>query len=79
MRYALLGPGRPGPHGPYYQSERLDLYRSYSDKLLQVRLRSLVLLLTRSTHNPFRVLVRPRLPLLLFAGPACGDARAAGA
>ncbi|KAI0367459.1 glutamyl-tRNA synthetase [Pilatotrama ljubarskyi] len=28
------GPGRPGPHGPYFQSERLDLYHSYTDKLL---------------------------------------------
>ncbi|KAI0651383.1 glutamyl-tRNA synthetase [Trametes meyenii] len=28
------GPGQPGPHGPYFQSERLDLYRSYANKLL---------------------------------------------
>ncbi|KAJ6513395.1 hypothetical protein C8R45DRAFT_345733 [Mycena sanguinolenta] len=28
------GPGRGGPHGPYFQSERLDLYRSYTTKLL---------------------------------------------
>ncbi|KAF7327569.1 tRNA-synt-1c domain-containing protein [Mycena kentingensis (nom. inval.)] len=28
------GPGRGGPHAPYFQSERLDLYRSYSTKLL---------------------------------------------
>ncbi|KAL0950568.1 hypothetical protein HGRIS_007370 [Hohenbuehelia grisea] len=28
------GPGQNGPHGPYFQSERLDLYRSYSRKLL---------------------------------------------
>ncbi|KAG6909076.1 hypothetical protein DXG01_002057 [Tephrocybe rancida] len=28
------GPGKDGPHTPYFQSERLDLYRSYSKKLL---------------------------------------------
>ncbi|KAF9467001.1 glutamyl-tRNA synthetase [Collybia nuda] len=28
------GPGRDGPHAPYYQSERLDLYKSYANKLL---------------------------------------------
>lgn len=43
IRYALewagleydYGPGREGPHAPYLQSERLDLYRSYSRKLLE--------------------------------------------
>ncbi|KAI0662347.1 glutamyl-tRNA synthetase [Cubamyces menziesii] len=29
------GPGKAGPHGPYYQSERLDLYRTYANKLLE--------------------------------------------
>ncbi|KAI0271661.1 hypothetical protein BC834DRAFT_860664 [Gloeopeniophorella convolvens] len=29
-----FGPGRSGPHGPYYQSERLDLYQHYAKKLL---------------------------------------------
>ncbi|KAG5643046.1 hypothetical protein DXG03_001624 [Asterophora parasitica] len=28
------GPGKEGPHGPYFQSERLDLYRPYANKLL---------------------------------------------
>ncbi|KAJ7127136.1 glutamyl-tRNA synthetase [Mycena epipterygia] len=28
------GPGIGGPHAPYFQSERLDLYRSYTTKLL---------------------------------------------
>ncbi|KAF4566578.1 Glutamate--tRNA ligase mitochondrial [Pleurotus pulmonarius] len=28
------GPGKDGPHAPYFQSERLDLYRSYTNKLL---------------------------------------------
>ncbi|KAG6874159.1 hypothetical protein C0995_005577 [Termitomyces sp. Mi166 len=28
------GPGKGGPHAPYFQSERLDLYRSYGKKLL---------------------------------------------
>ncbi|KAI0825292.1 glutamyl-tRNA synthetase [Trametes gibbosa] len=28
------GPGKPGSHGPYFQSERLDLYHSYAHKLL---------------------------------------------
>ncbi|KAJ6607384.1 hypothetical protein B0H10DRAFT_2072102 [Mycena sp. CBHHK59/15] len=28
------GPGKGGPHAPYFQSERLDLYRSYASKLL---------------------------------------------
>ncbi|KAH9850613.1 glutamyl-tRNA synthetase [Lenzites betulinus] len=28
------GPAKPGPHGPYFQSERLDLYHSYANKLL---------------------------------------------
>ncbi|KAH8101405.1 hypothetical protein BXZ70DRAFT_1007241 [Cristinia sonorae] len=29
------GPGVGGPHGPYFQSERLDLYHSYAHKLLE--------------------------------------------
>ncbi|KAF8621852.1 hypothetical protein AX15_007468 [Amanita polypyramis BW_CC] len=29
------GPGKGGPHAPYYQSERLDLYQSYAKKLLE--------------------------------------------
>ncbi|KII86282.1 hypothetical protein PLICRDRAFT_114769 [Plicaturopsis crispa FD-325 SS-3] len=29
------GPGMKGPHEPYYQSERLDLYHSYTRKLLE--------------------------------------------
>ncbi|KAH9891169.1 glutamyl-tRNA synthetase [Cubamyces lactineus] len=29
------GPGKAGPHGPYYQSERLDLYHTYANKLLE--------------------------------------------
>ncbi|KAI0735761.1 glutamyl-tRNA synthetase [Earliella scabrosa] len=28
------GPGKHGPHAPYFQSERLDLYHSYANKLL---------------------------------------------
>ncbi|OCH94171.1 glutamyl-tRNA synthetase [Obba rivulosa] len=28
------GPGKGGPHAPYVQSERLDLYHSYAQKLL---------------------------------------------
>ncbi|KAJ7494607.1 hypothetical protein B0H11DRAFT_2276807 [Mycena galericulata] len=28
------GPGKGGPQGPYFQSERIDLYRSYTTKLL---------------------------------------------
>lgn len=28
------GPGADGPHAPYFQSERLDLYHSYAHKLL---------------------------------------------
>jgi len=30
-----FGPGANGPHGPYFQSERLDLYHTYVHKLLQ--------------------------------------------
>ncbi|KAF9042269.1 hypothetical protein BJ165DRAFT_261559 [Panaeolus papilionaceus] len=29
------GPGKEGPHGPYFQSERLDLYKSYAGKLIE--------------------------------------------
>ncbi|KAF9481255.1 glutamyl-tRNA synthetase [Pholiota conissans] len=29
------GPGKAGPHGPYFQSERLDLYRTYAGKLME--------------------------------------------
>ncbi|KAF5337616.1 hypothetical protein D9758_014921 [Tetrapyrgos nigripes] len=29
------GPGKEGPHAPYFQSERLDLYRDYAKKLLE--------------------------------------------
>ncbi|KAF9513907.1 hypothetical protein BS47DRAFT_1372416 [Hydnum rufescens UP504] len=28
------GPDRPGPHGPYFQSQRLDLYHEHARKLL---------------------------------------------
>ncbi|GJJ13835.1 hypothetical protein Clacol_008092 [Clathrus columnatus] len=31
------GPGIGGPHGPYFQSQRLDLYREFSNKLLETR------------------------------------------
>ncbi len=38
LRWAGLdfdeGPGIGGPHGPYYQSERLDLYRQAADRLV---------------------------------------------
>ncbi|EKM60670.1 uncharacterized protein PHACADRAFT_110265 [Phanerochaete carnosa HHB-10118-sp] len=30
-----FGPGKHGPHGPYFQSERLSLYHSYANKLLE--------------------------------------------
>ncbi|KAL1714692.1 hypothetical protein EV715DRAFT_257035, partial [Schizophyllum commune] len=29
------GPGKDGPHKPYFQSERLDLYKHHADKLLE--------------------------------------------
>jgi len=29
------GPGKHGSHGPYFQSERLDLYHSYANKLIE--------------------------------------------
>ncbi|KAI0697163.1 glutamyl-tRNA synthetase [Cytidiella melzeri] len=29
------GPGRNGPHGPYFQSERLDLYHSHAKRLVE--------------------------------------------
>ncbi|KIJ45213.1 hypothetical protein M422DRAFT_30062 [Sphaerobolus stellatus SS14] len=32
-----FGPGVGGPHGPYFQSERLGLYHSYAKKLLEAR------------------------------------------
>lgn len=28
------GPGKPGPHGPYRQTERLPIYRAYVERLL---------------------------------------------
>ncbi|KAJ6544799.1 hypothetical protein DFH09DRAFT_928025 [Mycena vulgaris] len=34
LEYDYAGPGKGGPHAPYFQSERLDLYRSYTSKLL---------------------------------------------
>lgn len=30
------GPGADGAYGPYYQSERLSIYRSYAEKLLEL-------------------------------------------
>ncbi|KAF8553539.1 hypothetical protein OG21DRAFT_1597677 [Imleria badia] len=30
-----FGPGLDGPHGPYHQSDRLDLYHSYAHRLLE--------------------------------------------
>lgn len=29
------GPGIGGPHGPYFQSQRLDIYREFANKLLE--------------------------------------------
>ncbi len=29
------GPGKPGPSGPYFQMERLDLYRAHADRLVR--------------------------------------------
>ena len=34
--YFVIGPGKGGPHGPYFQSERLDLYHKYTKRLLDV-------------------------------------------
>ena len=34
--YCVIGPGKGGPHGPYFQSERLDLYHAYTKRLLDV-------------------------------------------
>ncbi len=28
------GPDKPGPHAPYFQAQRLDLYREYAEKLV---------------------------------------------
>lgn len=28
------GPGKGGPHGPYFQTERLELYRQYAEQLI---------------------------------------------
>ena len=28
------GPGVGGPHGPYFQTERLDIYRAHADRLV---------------------------------------------
>jgi hypothetical protein len=55
------GPGKQGPHGPYYQSERLNLYHSYSQKLLDVSA-FILLELSLVPNKP----VRSRLPLFLF-------------
>lgn len=30
------GPGVGGPHGPYKQSERLDIYKEHTEKLIKV-------------------------------------------
>lgn len=30
------GPGKGGPYGPYYQSQRLDLYAEYATKLMEL-------------------------------------------
>ena len=30
------GPGKGGDFGPYYQSQRLDLYKQYADRLLEI-------------------------------------------
>jgi glutamyl-tRNA synthetase len=29
------GPGREGPHGPYFQTERLEIYRAHAERLLR--------------------------------------------
>jgi glutamyl-tRNA synthetase len=31
------GPGVGGPHGPYFQTQRLDVYRAYADRLVRER------------------------------------------
>ncbi|KAF8957056.1 hypothetical protein BDZ97DRAFT_1670524 [Flammula alnicola] len=30
-----FGPGKEGPHGPYFQAKRLELYKSYAGKLIE--------------------------------------------
>ena len=30
------GPGKGGDYGPYYQSERLDIYKEYVEKLISI-------------------------------------------
>ena len=29
------GPGKGGPHAPYFQTERLDVYRAYAERLVR--------------------------------------------
>ena len=36
LNITTSGPGKNGPHAPYFQSERLDLYQDYAKKLLDV-------------------------------------------
>lgn len=58
----VLGPGKGGPHAPYFQSERLDLYHSYTNKLLDVTLTITPLVIK---PNLTRLIVRTRIPMLL--------------
>lgn len=54
-----VGPGKGGPHGPYHQSERLDLYHSYANKLLDVRGFSPDIILYKPQINMFVSLAMP--------------------
>lgn len=74
---ALLGPGKGGPHGPYFQSQRLDLYHSYAKKLLDVmyilsifRARCLTVAACRTVRSRLQMFLHTRSPLP-YTGTAC--------
>jgi glutamyl-tRNA synthetase len=45
------GPGKGGPHSPYFQSERTELYRSHANQLLQVNATCTIILILEDTTN----------------------------
>jgi glutamyl-tRNA synthetase len=53
------GPSKGGPHAPYSQSERTEIYRSHADQLLEVTIQTLCVTLVEKCSCGFRRMALP--------------------
>ena len=66
------GPGKGGPQGPFFQSQRLDLYHEYAKKLLKVThfLHSPLYRISHARYRPFSQVTPTDVFVLLTSFPS---------